>query len=74
MEDPQSRLPNPLVFRKRLVPEVDESRDELDPRESDYIAELEDVETLFNGHLRRLRNFYAVLAEVCQRDQRLLGF
>lgn len=28
---------------------------------------------LLNAHLRRIRNFYAVLAEVCQRDEKLLA-
>jgi len=29
--------------------------------------------TLLKAHLRRIRNFYAILAEICQRDEKLLA-
>ena len=44
----------------------------------DYHAPLEDnllaEETLIASQLRRLRNFYVVLMEVCQRDEMLLAW
>jgi hypothetical protein len=50
---------------------------EIGTQGDDNLVEL-DVESavemmLLKAHLRRIRNFYAVLAEVCQRDEKLLA-
>ena len=51
-------------FSKDLV------SDYYDSREFDHFTE----ETSIKAQLRRLRNFYVVLMEVCQRDKRLLAW
>ena len=56
-----------------VPPEDSDNGDESDGL-ADFDGEFQAETTLFKSHLRRLRNFYVVLAEVCQRDYKLLGF
>jgi hypothetical protein len=76
LENAQPFLSNRLSSRKRGSFHHEEDM-KINTHPTDDLAELGDelaVErVLFKAHLRRLRNFYAVVAEVCRRDEKLLA-
>jgi hypothetical protein len=76
LENAQSSSSNSLCPKKRAsFHRAEEVQVNTHPK--DDLVELDEElaveKALFKAHLRRLRNFYGVLAEVCQRDEKLLA-
>jgi len=76
LENAQSSSSNSLFSSKRASFHRAEDV-HVNARVEDHLVELDEElaveKALFKAHLRRLRNFYGVLAEVCHRDEKFLA-
>ena len=78
LENAQSSLTTRFSSRKRASFHLAKEDMEIGTYAKDGPVELDEElaveKALFKADLRRLRNFYAVLAEVGRRDEKLLAF